>query len=149
MMAVNVWGQADDKQAFKQLKKLQGTWQMLLNEEKIYEECTLESKNTLRLKKYKIQSSDTILLNKATIYYSKFIRFNHPSSVHYNIKALDSDVIYPFRLEKAQNNTFTFSNFNNDFPNEIIFQWSEKVLIVKQISKDKQKNETFSYKRIK
>jgi hypothetical protein len=149
MTVGNTWAQVADKQAFKELKKLQGVWQMMQNEEKIYEEWILESKNTLRAKKYKIQSADTILLHTATIYYSKFVRFQHQSAIHYHIQALDKDVVYPFRLEKSEAETYTFSNFNNDFPNEIILQLKGNELIVKHISKDKTKEQIWVYQRLK
>jgi hypothetical protein len=156
-----VFGQLNDKKAFSKLKKLVGIWKTQENNENIYEIWTLQDKNSLQIRRYKIempnvqssQNQDTIQLMKATINYSRFVRFVHISSIHYNINASEGDSVYPFRLEKHENNVFEFSNFNNPSPNKIIYEFTNPdKLLVKSISNYmsyKTKIETFDYQKVK
>lgn len=142
------FGQIDDRQAFLKLKKHVGTWQAIQNDEKVYEIWKLNDKSSIQINKFSIQGKDTIQLMNATINYSKFVRFVHTSSVHYNIKNAKENSIYPFRLEFMEGNTFEFSNFNNPYPNKIIYHFIDKnTLTVSIISKDKKKEEILNYKQ--
>jgi hypothetical protein len=141
----NAWAQADDKWAFKKLKKIQGIWLLQQNEEKTYAEWQLQTKNFLRLKEYKLQNGDTIITKKAYIYYSPFIRFNHPSSIHYNIETLGKDLVYTQRLEIVKDNNFHFKNISHEY----IFQLNDKTLLITHISLEDSTTETTTYQRIK
>ncbi len=143
-------GQVDAKSAFSKLKKYTGTWQTEGEGEKVFETWTIDkkNKNAIALKRYTINNQNTVQMMEATIDYSKFVRFVHTNSLHYNIKAIEENAIYPFRLEYMEGNTFEFSNFNNPYPNKIIYHFLDKnTLTVSIILKDKQKEEILNYKR--
>lgn len=140
-----VWAQPDDKSAFKDLKKLQGNWFRIENGEKILADWKLKDKSLLYFREYKIQKTDTLILKKAYIHYSKFVRFHHLSSLHFNLQSLDSDVVYPHRLEKITDNLYFFTNTVD----EIIFELGNKNFILKYSSKEKPTVESFFYEKIK
>jgi hypothetical protein len=142
---LDAWAQIDDKSAFKNLKKIQGTWLLNQNDEKIYAEWQLQAKNILRLKEYKLQNGDTIITKKAYIHYSPFLRFQHISSTHYNIQSLDRDLVYTQRLEAVENNNYHFKNTLHEY----IFQLNGKTLIIKHISQETSQIETLTYQKIK
>jgi nitrate reductase gamma subunit len=117
----NLWAQVDDKQAFKQLKQLQGTWVMNQAGESIYAKWWIENKRILYLNEFKIVQNDTVFIRKAYIHYSPFERFIHPSSTHFNVLIMDKQftTYRTHRLEEIKNNTFFFTNLDDEITLEL------------------------------
>lgn len=145
----SVFGQPDDQKAFAKLKTLAGVWQLQSSEDRIFDVWSRDGKQSLTQETYQIQDKDTVLLARARLNYTKFLRFAHTSALHYNQNSLESDVVYPFRLEKEQQYTCTFRNFNQEFPNTIVFYFPDKnTLFITHSSKDHQHQVVYHYKRI-
>lgn len=89
-----------------------------------------KSKTSLQFIRYTLQNQDTTILSKGT--------WVHPRTVFYRVNALDSDSVYPFRLEFIKDeNQFEFGNFNNQELNKIVYHFTDKeTLSISHFSKN-------------
>ena len=106
-----------DKNAFKKLYALEGTWKMNTKRGAICEEWKKMDENYLQNRGYMIRGNDTIISERVTL-------TNTQDGVFYTSTVEDQNNKQPiaFKMTGSENNSFVFENPAHDFPKRIVYR---------------------------
>lgn len=107
-----------DKNTFKKLYALEGTWKMTTTRGAVFEEWKKIDKNYLQNRGYMIKGADTIINERVALTNSKLGIFYTPTVEDQNNKQPIA-----FKLTSGHNNVFVFENPAHDFPKRIVYKF--------------------------
>jgi hypothetical protein len=113
----------------------------------VYEEWKIRSNKLLIAKSYKVKGTDTALLENVKLALKKkVITYNVTVAGQHNGQAVS------FKLINTANNTFTFENKANDFPQKILYEIESTDSLhsrIEGINKGKQMFVDFKFKKVR
>jgi hypothetical protein len=131
---------------FKPLHGLIGLWKMETNRGALYEEWKLLNDHQLSGKSFKINNTDTVVLERVTLSLNNNSIFYSPLVSNQN----NGQTIH-FTLISSTNQRYIFENKTHDFPQRVIYQLvSDKVLQarIEGTKNGKQMGSDFNYSRM-
>jgi hypothetical protein len=103
-------------QPFSALFVLEGTWVMETRKGKLFEQWKKVSENELQGKSYKLNKSDTVLLERVRLHETRNEIFYEPVVQDQNNRQPVS-----FKLISSEKSKYIFENKLHDFPQRIIY----------------------------
>lgn len=105
-----------DKETFKKLYALEGTWCMKTKRGAVCEEWIKLDKNNLQGKGYFIRGDDTLINERVAL-------ANTKEGIVYTstVENQNNKTPIAFKMTKAEGNMFVFENSQHDFPKRIVY----------------------------
>lgn len=146
MLAVKAFSQ-EAEERFRQLISLNGTWSMETKRGTVYESWEAVNNTFLKGRSYKINGTDTMLLEEVSI-----IRKDNDIFYIPVVQGQNNEQPVTFRLVKVENETFTFDNPDHDFPQRVIYQLPKNDSMharIEGMDKGVYRKSEFFYKKVK
>jgi hypothetical protein len=135
---------SQDQKSFKGLNQLRGLWKMESAKGAMYEEWSKSNNSLLSGKSYRLNEKDTLLLETVKLTNSK-------DGIYYTV-IVSGEQPVAFKLIKSNNNTYTFENKMNEFPQRIIYELVSADSLHARIEgsyKGKETSSDFNFTRVK
>lgn len=132
---------------FKALQGLEGLWKMETGRGAIYEEWQVTSTNKLSGRSYRINNSDTIVMERIELYREGNDIVYSPAVSNQN-----NQQPVPFKLISITDGRYVFENKEHDFPQRIIYQLVSKDAVharIEGIRNGQERGSDFRYSRVK
>jgi hypothetical protein len=132
---------------FKPLYSLQGLWKMETGRGPIYEEWNKKDDKKLAGRSYRINNSDTIVMEKIELYISG-------NEIVYSPTVSDQNNQQPvtFKLISNADGRFVFENKAHDFPQRIIYNLVSNDAVharIEGVRNGQERGSDFKYSRVK
>lgn len=107
-----------NKQTFKELYTLEGSWKMNTKRGAVCEEWKKVNRNYLQSKGYMIKGKDTLISERIAL-------TNTKEGIFYTSTVEDQNNKQPiaFKMTGSENNMFVFENPQHDFPKRIVYKF--------------------------
>lgn len=139
--------QSFSEKDFKTLHALAGTWKMETSRGAIYEEWQVKSDNKLTGRSYRINNTDTMIMERielfaegnAIVYSPVVTNQNNGQAVH-------------FKLISNADNRYVFENKEHDYPQRVIYHLVSKDAVHARIEgtrNGQERGSDFRYSRVK
>lgn len=132
---------------FKALYALQGLWKMETARGAIYEEWYKKDENRLSGRSYRIDKTDTIIMEKIELYrQDNDIIYSPVVSDQNNRQAV------PFKLISNADGRYVFENKEHDFPQRVIYHLVSKDAVdarIEGVRNGQERGFDFKYSRVK
>jgi len=115
--SMHATAQSVQNQDFNMLKQLTGKWRMQTNKGMLYEEWIQVNDSLLKGKSFRVNNSDTIILESVELKRSGNNIYYIPVTTHQNNQ---QPVI--FTLIKTENSRYVFENKTHDFPQRVVYE---------------------------
>ena len=132
---------------FKKLCLIRGTWSMETKRGILYEHWYDKDDSTLLGKSYKLNGSDTILLEEVQLIRKGVSIFYIPI-----VRSPNNEQPVVFTLVKTDNETYIFDNPEHDFPQRVIYQLPKNEQLhawIEGMDKGVYRKSDFFYKKMK
>lgn len=132
---------------FKSLQSLQGIWKMETGRGPIYEEWQVKSNNKLSGRSYRINNSDTVIMERIELYIEG-------NSIIYSpvVSNQNNEQPVAFKLISNTGNRYIFENKEHDFPQRIIYNLVSKDSVharIEGMRNGQERGSDFKYSRVK
>jgi hypothetical protein len=132
---------------FKALHSLQGLWKVETGRGPIYEEWYKKDENKLAGKSYRINNTDTTVMERIELYISgNEIIYSPVVSDQNNQQAV------PFKLISDTDGRYVFENKEHDFPQRVIYKLVSNDAVharIEGVRNGQQRGSDFRYSRVK
>lgn len=132
---------------FRPLHSLQGLWKMETGRGAIYEEWNSTNDKKLTGKSYRINNTDTIVMERIELYYDGNDIIYSPTVSNQN-----NQQPVPFKLISNTDGRYVFENKNHDFPQRIIYNLVSKDAVharIEGMRNGQERGSDFKYSRVK
>lgn len=144
---VTVCAQTFSEKDFKILHGLAGLWKMETKRGVLYEEWQLQNDHQLSGRSYKLNNTDTIVLERVKLFLKGNTIVFSPLVSNQN----DGQEV-PFTLVSNADKRYIFENKEHDFPQRVIYQLGSNNMLKARIEgtkNGKQMGSDFNYNRVK
>jgi hypothetical protein len=144
---ITACAQTFSEKDFKTLHGLVGLWKMETSRGVIYEEWKLENDHLLKGRSYKLNNTDTVVLEQVRL----FLKGN---TITYSplVSKQNNGQEVPFQLISNADKRYVFENKEHDFPQRVIYQLGSNNVLQARIEgtkNGKQMGSYFNYSRVK
>lgn len=132
---------------FKALQGLEGLWKMETSRGAIYEEWQAKSNNKMTGRSYRINNTDTIVMERIELYREGNDIIYSPVVTNQN-----NQQAVPFKLISITDGRYIFENKTHDFPQRVIYQIVSKDAMHARIEgtrNGQERGSDFRYSRVK
>jgi hypothetical protein len=145
--ALSAAAQQFSEKDFKGLYSLQGLWKMETGRGAIYEEWFKKDENKLIGRSYRINNTDTIVMEKIELYISA-------NEIVYSPEVSDQNKqqAVPFKLISNTDGRYVFENKEHDFPQRVIYKLVSDDAVharIEGIRNGQERGSDFKYSRVK
>jgi hypothetical protein len=143
---ITACAQTFSEKDFKVLHGLVGLWKMETNRGVLYEEWQVQNDQTLKGRSFKVNNTDTVVLERTTLSLKGNSIIYSPAVTNQN-----NGQSVPFTLISAGNQRYVFENKKHDFPQRVIYQLGSNNVLQARIEgtkNGKQMGSDFNYSRV-
>jgi hypothetical protein len=144
---VTGYSQPFSENDFKALQGLEGLWKMETSRGAIYEEWQPKSNNKLTGRSYRINNTDTMVMERIEL-------FHEGNDIIYRPVVSNQNNQQPvtFKLISIADGRYVFENKAHDFPQRVIYQIVSKDVVharIEGIRNGQERGSDFRYSRVK
>lgn len=132
---------------FKALEGLEGLWKMETNRGAIYEEWQTKSNNKMTGRSYRINNTDTMVMERIELY-------REGNDIVYSpvVSNQNNQQAVTFKLISITDGRYVFENKAHDFPQRVIYKIVSKDAVharIEGIRNGQERGSDFRYSRVK
>lgn len=116
LLPITAQEETSKKENFKKLLALEGSWKMASKKGFIVESWKRKSDQALEGMSYRINGTDSVLMERIDLYFNKAGMYFVPSTANQN-----NPRPVVFTLSSANNQMYIFENPEHDFPKRIVY----------------------------
>jgi hypothetical protein len=141
------YSQSFTENDFKALQGLEGLWKMETGRGTIYEEWQTKTNNKMTGRSYRINNTDTIVMERIELY-------REGNDIVYSpvVSNQNNQQAVPFKLISITDGRYIFENKAHDFPQRVIYKIESKDAVharIEGIRNGQERGSDFRYSRVK